>query len=68
MPQRCFDQVVHSLIYDIDIGCAAFHLDNYPGALNDVLQARGQAISQAHSQRIGAAAPALWSGVRDRYH
>lgn len=41
---------------------------NYPGALNDVLLAWGQAVSQAHSQRIGAAAPALWSGVRDRYH
>lgn len=41
---------------------------NYPGALNDVLQAWGQAVSRAHSQRIGAAAPALRSGVRDRYH
>ncbi|MDN4292762.1 phage tail assembly chaperone [Citrobacter freundii] len=41
---------------------------NYPGALNDVLQAWGQAVSQAHGQRIGAAAPAAWSGVRDRYH
>ena len=47
---------------------ARLFADNYPGALNDVLQAWGQAVSQAHGQRIGATAPAAWSGVRDRYH
>ncbi|MEG1112783.1 MAG: phage tail assembly chaperone [Hafnia sp.] len=48
---------------------AQLFADNYPGALNDVLQAWGQAVNQAYGRRIGAVGlSAPWSGVRDRYH